>query len=59
MKVTWDSEKCQHSGCCVKSLPEVFKIEEGEFVIDTSKAPDEEIMEVVRQCPSQAFSVDD
>lgn len=56
MNVHWDSEKCQHAGLCVKTLPEVFKVENGQFVIDTSNGSDEAIMQVVRQCPAQAFT---
>jgi uncharacterized Fe-S cluster protein YjdI len=57
MQVKWDQDKCQHAGVCVKSLPEVFKVVDGNFVIDTSKAADEEISKVTRQCPAGAFTV--
>ncbi len=59
MQVSWDSNKCCHAGVCVKSLPDVFKVEDDEFVIDTSKASDEDIEKVVGQCPSGALHVDD
>ena len=36
MKVNWDEEVCTHSANCVKSLPQVFKVEGGKFVIDPS-----------------------
>lgn len=51
MQVTWDQNKCSHSGVCVKSLPDVFRVVEGEFVIDITKATEEEIVAVVKQCP--------
>lgn len=54
-KVTWDSAVCSHAGKCVGGLPEVFKIEDGNFVIDESAASDEEIKGVVAQCPSGAL----
>jgi uncharacterized Fe-S cluster protein YjdI len=57
MKVNWDSEKCSHSGNCVKSLPEVFKIENGNFVIEPEKASEAEVLKVVAACPAKAFSV--
>lgn len=57
MNVTWDQNRCCHAGVCVSSLPEVFKIEEGRFVIDTSNASDGEIIEVVKQCPSGALQI--
>ena len=58
MNVHWDSNKCCHSGLCVKTLPDVFKIENGQFVIDPKHADDRAIEEVVRQCPSRALSAD-
>ncbi len=33
MKVVWNDKACCHSGNCVKTLPEVFKVENGQFVI--------------------------
>lgn len=59
MQVKWDESKCCHAGVCVKSLPEVFKIEGGEFMIDASKADEREIEEVVNQCPSGALETTD
>lgn len=57
MQVKWDQDKCQHAGVCVNSLPEVFKVEDGNFVIDASQASDEVIREVTSKCPAGAFSV--
>lgn len=57
MNVTWDQNKCCHAGVCVSSLPEVFKIEDGQFVIDTDKASEEAIRDVVDQCPSGALQI--
>lgn len=59
MKVNWDANKCCHAGVCVKSLPEVFKVEDGQFVIDPSKASGEEVKDVVCQCPSGALEIVD
>jgi uncharacterized Fe-S cluster protein YjdI len=59
MQVTWDQTTCCHSGVCVKSLPDVFKVEDGKFVIDTSKANEKEIENVVNQCPSGALEIVD
>ncbi len=56
MEIKWNQDKCQHAGICVKSLPEVFKVVDGNFVIDTSKASDEEIRNVAGQCPAGAFT---
>jgi uncharacterized Fe-S cluster protein YjdI len=59
MQVNWDSSKCCHAGVCVKSLPEVFKVEDGQFVIDPAKASEEEVKDVVCQCPSGALALVD
>lgn len=59
VKVDWDDKVCSHSGECVKNLPEVFKIENGEFVIDGSAASDDAIKAAVAGCPSGALSVGD
>lgn len=59
MDVKWDANKCCHAGVCVKSLPDVFKVEDGEFVIDTSQASEEAIQNVVNECPSGALEIAD
>ena len=56
MKVNWDESVCIHAGKCVQSLPTVFKIEDGNFVIDESGASEEAIRETVSKCPSGALS---
>jgi uncharacterized Fe-S cluster protein YjdI len=58
MKVNWDSNACCHSGNCVKTLPEVFKIENGNFVIQPENASEAEVLKVVAACPAKAFSVE-
>lgn len=57
VKVNWDDKVCSHSGECVKNLPEVFKIENGEFVIDESAGSDDDIKAAVVGCPSGALSL--
>ena len=59
MQVKWDASKCCHAGVCVQSLPDVFKVEDGEFKIDTVQASDEDIENVVKQCPSGALAIVD
>jgi len=58
MKVTWDEKVCIHNGNCVKSLPEVFKVENGQFVIRTENSSSEKITQVVNQCPSKALRIE-
>ena len=57
-KVKWDDAVCSHSANCVKTLPKVFRIEDGKFVIDESAATDAEIETTVAQCPSGALSIE-
>lgn len=57
MQVTWDENRCCHAGVCVSSLPEVFKVENGQFVIDTLQAEEDELFNVVSQCPSGALQI--
>lgn len=57
MQVKWDEHKCCHAGVCVKELPEVFKVENGQFVIDSEAASKEVIADVVSQCPSGALAI--
>ena len=57
LKVSWNEKTCQHAGVCVTQLPQVFKIEDGQFVIDAKGADDAQIREVCSACPSGALSV--
>ncbi len=59
MKVSWNQDTCIHAGNCVKSLPQVFKVENEEFIINTDGASDDEIAKVVEQCPSGALQIED
>ena len=59
MKVTWDESICIHAGKCVEGSPNVFKIVDGNFVIDESGAPEEEIRATAAQCPSGAIKIED
>ncbi len=56
MKINWDSNVCQHAGVCVNTLPNVYKVEDGNFVIDTSAATEEELQLSIKQCPSGALT---
>ena len=59
MKITWDENTCIHAGKCVEGSPNVFKIVDGNFVIDESGAPEDEIRATVAQCPSGALKIED
>lgn len=58
MKVTWDESVCIHAGKCVHGAPEVFKVVDGKFVIDTTAASEEKIADVVAECPSGALRIE-
>jgi uncharacterized Fe-S cluster protein YjdI len=57
LKVTWDSKICIHSGNCVKTLPQVFRVEDGKFVIEPGRADDERVRATVDACPSRALRI--
>jgi uncharacterized Fe-S cluster protein YjdI len=59
MKVNWDGNACCHSGNCVKSLPEVFAVEDGQFVSRPENAPAERVREIVAACPGNALSIEE
>jgi uncharacterized Fe-S cluster protein YjdI len=59
VQVNWDKNVCIHSGNCVKTLPQVFKVENGKFVIDPSAADDEKVRATVAACPSGALQITD
>jgi uncharacterized Fe-S cluster protein YjdI len=57
LQLTWDKDVCIHSANCVKTLPQVFKVENGKFVIDPSAAEDAKVRAVVAACPSKALKI--
>ena len=57
VQVTWDKNVCIHSGNCVKTLPQVFKVENGKFVIEPSAADDDKVRAAVAACPSRALQL--
>jgi uncharacterized Fe-S cluster protein YjdI len=57
LQVKWDDTVCIHSANCVKKLPNVFKVENGQFVIDESRASEDAIRTVVAECPSGALKL--
>ena len=59
MKVHWDEKSCCHSGNCVKSLPEVFAVENGKFISRPENADEERVREIVLACPGNALTIED
>ena len=54
--VLWKPESCIHSGICLRGLPKVFNIKKRPW-IEVTAATSEEVIQVVRQCPSKALSI--
>ncbi len=59
MKVTYDKDVCTHSANCVKTLPSVFQVKDGKFVITQDGAPEDEIRKTVAACPSKALQIEE
>ncbi len=57
LQVQWDPKVCSHSGNCVRTLPRVFKVENGKFVIDPAAESDEKVKATVAACPSGALKI--
>ncbi|HMU44405.1 MAG TPA: (4Fe-4S)-binding protein [Ignavibacteriaceae bacterium] len=54
--IFWQSSKCQHSGNCIKGLPNVFNSAKSPW-INIFGDRTERILETVSKCPSGALSV--
>jgi uncharacterized Fe-S cluster protein YjdI len=54
--VVFDSEKCEHSGICVKGLPSVFCMNAKPW-IQVDGANKKTIIDQVANCPSGALSI--
>ena len=59
MKVIYDPQVCIHAGNCVKSLPAMFKVVDGQFVADQQGASEAAIRQTVAACPSGALQITD
>jgi uncharacterized Fe-S cluster protein YjdI len=53
--IKWQPKLCQHSGICVKSLPQVYKPKESPW-IRIENASTEELIAQVGKCPSGALT---
>ncbi|TDQ19136.1 putative Fe-S cluster protein YjdI [Algoriphagus boseongensis] len=54
VSVTWEPEKCIHSGNCARGLFKVFNPKRKPW-IDMDQATSEEIVNQVKKCPSGAL----
>lgn len=54
--VQWKPQQCIHSGICLKGLPKVFNLKQRPW-INMTEATSEDIVTLVRDCPSKALSI--
>ncbi len=54
--VIWKPDTCIHSGICLKGLSRVFDLKQRPW-INMEGATSEEIVTLVRECPSKALSI--
>ncbi|MEZ4972876.1 MAG: (4Fe-4S)-binding protein [Cyclobacteriaceae bacterium] len=55
LTVVWQASKCQHSGICVKTLPNVYHPKDQPW-IKPENATTEELKAQINKCPSGALS---
>ena len=54
VRVTFDPQRCAHSGVCLRTLPAVFDVSRRRW-IDPGRATVDEVMAAVAKCPSGAL----
>ena len=63
MKIVVDFDKCDSNGVCCGLAPEVFELDEQNFLVIKQEEPGEELRalleECVRSCPTAAISLEE
>jgi len=63
MRVVVDYDKCKSNAVCMGIAPEVFEVRDDNFLYILDENPPEELRpkleEAVRNCPTQAISLED
>jgi ferredoxin len=63
MKVVVDFDLCEANALCMQVAPEIFKVDDQDFLHILIEHPDEryraKIKEAVRLCPRQAISIEE
>lgn len=54
--ISWEPEKCTHSGICARTLPNVYRPKEKPW-ITIENATSEELIQQVSICPSKALII--
>jgi ferredoxin len=61
MRVVVDFDLCEANALCMETAPEIFKVDDQDFLHILIERPDEKyrkkIEEAVRLCPRQAISI--
>lgn len=55
LTIIWQPDLCQHSGICVKTLPQVYNPKERPWV-KIENATTDELITQINKCPSGALS---
>ena len=55
LTIIWQPDLCQHSGICVKTLPQVYNPKERPWV-KRENATTDELIAQINKCPSGALS---
>lgn len=62
MKIVVDFDLCEANAVCMKVAPEVFEVDENDFLIIKQENPPEslraKVEEAVRRCPRQAIKLE-
>lgn len=62
MKIVVDFDLCEANAVCMKVAPEVFEVDENDYLIIKDEHPPEalraKVEEAVRRCPRQAIKLE-
>ena len=62
-KIVVDFGLCEANGVCMGIIPEVFDLDEDDYLHvlqeDVTPENEQQVQEAVRQCPRQAISIED
>lgn len=55
LTIIWQPDICQHTGICVRTLPQVYRPQERPW-IKIENATTEQLIDQINKCPSGALS---
>ncbi|WP_106850139.1 ferredoxin [Blastococcus sp. Marseille-P5729] len=63
MKVIVDFDVCESNGICMETAPEVFRLDDEDYLHVLQENPSEDLYDAVEQaavrCPKQAITIED